>query len=136
MIYVRPPPDATTRCHASNTCLNIDSDASYLTLPKVHSRGSSHFKLTDRILDDCKTPNLKDNGDILTECLTLKNVTTSAVKVETNTIYHCGKNSIHITTTFLELNSPQPATIIRTDNSTCNGILSLTILTIFLKYTP
>lgn len=92
-------PNATIRYHTSDMCLQIDSGTSYLTLYKACNRDPGYFYLNNRIRENYKTPNPKDNGAILTECLTLKNTSTSVAETETNIFYIDGKKIIPIKTT-------------------------------------
>ena len=127
MDYLHTNPIATIRYIASDMCIHIDSDASYLVLPKARSRGAGHFYLSDRPPVSNLKPTPKPNGPILTECFTLKNVMSSAAEAETQAIYHNGKSAVPIRTTLIELGHPQPPTPLKTDNSTAFGILNSTI---------
>ena len=124
MDYLSTYPSATIRYHASDMCLHIDSDAAYLVLPKARSRGAGHFYLSNTPPISAAKPDPTPNGPIHTECVTLRNVMTSAAEAETQTVYHNGKVAIPIRTTLLELGHPQPPTPIKTDNSTACGILN------------
>ena len=91
MDYAHTYPNAIIRYYASDMCLHVDSDAAFLVLPKARSRGAGHFYFSERIPDSAKQPNPKPNGAILTECVTLRNVMTSAAEAEAQTVFHNGK---------------------------------------------
>ena len=75
-------PDAKIIYHASDMQLNIDSDAAYLVFPKARSLGARHFYLSDKFKNTTEIPKITPNGPILTECVTLKNMMSSAVEAE------------------------------------------------------
>ena len=124
MDYMATYPNAVIRYNASDMCLHVDSDAAYLVLPKARSRGAGHFYLSDTPPKSDIKPSPTPNGPIHTECVTLRNVMTSAAEAETQTVYHNGKVAIPIRNTLAELGHPQPPTPIKTDNSTACGILN------------
>ena len=94
MDYAHTYPSATIRYHASDMQLHIDSDAAYLVLPKARSRGAGHFYLSDKIADNHSIPTPTPNGPILTECVTLRNVMSSAAEAEVGTVHHNGKVAV------------------------------------------
>ena len=83
MDYMATYPEATIRYHASDMCLYIDSDAAYLVLPKARSRGAGNFYLSNTPPTSNAKPEPVPNGPIHTECVTLRNVMTSAAEAET-----------------------------------------------------
>ena len=125
--YAHTYPDPKIRYHASDMCLHIDSDAAYLVQPKARSRVAGHYYLSDRMPTHDKKPDPKPNGPLHTEFKTVHNVMSSAAEAETIGIFHNAKTAVPIRTTLQELGHQQPATTIRTDNSTSHGILTSTI---------
>ena len=60
--------------------LTINSDASYLVLPKARSRLAGYFCQT--------TPSTIDNGVVLIECKIIQHVVSSAAEAETRGVFH------------------------------------------------
>ena len=127
MDYAHTYPNATIRYKASDMQLHVDSDAAYLVLPKARSRGAGHFYLSSTTPPGTSIPQPPPNGPILTECVTLRNVMTSAAEAETGTLHHNGIAAIPIRVTLGELNHPQGPTYFKTDNDTAKGFLTSTI---------
>ena len=115
MDYVATYPDAYIRYKASKMILSVDSDASYLVLPKACSRIAGFFQLTDG--KDAHTK----NGPLLVECKTIKHVVSSAAEAEISALFHNAKTSIPIRRILIALGHPQPPTPIKIDNSTALG---------------
>ena len=115
MDYVATYPDAYIRYHASNLILSVDSDASYLVLPKARSRIAGFFQLTDAK----DSPNR--NGPLQVECKTIKHVVSSAAEAEISALFHNAQTSIPIRRLLIALGHPQPPTPIKIDNSTALG---------------
>jgi hypothetical protein len=121
--------DATLRYHASGMVLHIDSDASYLSMPKARSCVGGHHYLSSNSCDPTKAPttNPPPNGPIHTVCHKLRNVMASATEAEVGGLFVNGQDAVPIRTTLEELNHPQPPTLIKTDNSTASGIANNTL---------
>ena len=81
--YAASNPEAKIRFHASDMCLAIDSDASYLSESKARSREAGYFRLTDHPdkVKDGEMPT--HNGPILIVSGIMKNVMASAAEAET-----------------------------------------------------
>ena len=88
MDYVHSNPNTTIRYHASDMCLYIDSDAAYLIQARANSVITGHFYLSNMITPTSSKPDPTNNGPILTECRTVRNIMSSAAEVETIGIYH------------------------------------------------
>ena len=132
MNYCTTHPDAIVRYHASEMCLHIDSDASYLSVSKARSRiAGFHYLSSNPSNTDTKSTQPQQpppsNGAILTPCQILKEVVSSAAEAELAGAFHNGKEACPIRITLEELGYPQPATIIVTDNSTAAGISNDTV---------
>ena len=121
MDYANTYDKAKIRFYASNMILEIDSDASYLVLPKSRSRYAGYF----RLLHHHNTPNRHiHNGAILIECKTIRHVVTSAAEAEMKGVFQNAKSAVPIRYLLSEIGHPQPQTLIRTDNSTAAGFVN------------
>eukprot|EP00536_Pseudo-nitzschia_multiseries_P000416 jgi/Psemu1/915/gm1.915_g len=102
--YAACNPDATIIYRASDMVLRIDSDAGYLVSLGAKSRAGGYHYLGD-------TTDHTFNGPILMLAKIINNVMAPAAEAE------C----------LIELGHPQPATPMKTDNNTAEGILNGTI---------
>ncbi|GAX14227.1 hypothetical protein FisN_1Hu418 [Fistulifera solaris] len=123
--YCATHPDATVRFRASDMILHIESDASYLSETKARSRAAGYHYLSS-------TPSTSDtpppfNGPIAVHSTILKEVVSSAAEAELAALFYNGKEACPIRTALEEMNHPQPATPIVTDNSTASGIANDTV---------
>ena len=115
MDYAATYNNASIRYHASDMILEVDSDASYLLLPKARSRYAGYF----RMLDKKDTPNRSvHNGAVLIECKTIRHVVTSAAEAETKGVFQNAKTIITTRHLLNAMGHPQEQTTINTDNST------------------
>jgi hypothetical protein len=82
--YCATHPDAVVRFRASDMCLHIDSDASYLLEPKAWSRMGGIFYLSDQppTMRSPDTPSAPLNGAIHIVSNILRNVMASAIEAE------------------------------------------------------
>jgi hypothetical protein len=120
--YLATHPDAKIRFQASDMILHIHSDASYLSVSKSISRLGGLFYL------GYNPPNQdKLNGSILNVASVIKNVVASAAESEVGACFQNAQTAAPLRTTLLERGHTQPATPLRTDNSTTYGILNETI---------
>ena len=120
MDYVNTYPDSFLRYKASDMVLHIDSDAAYLVAPKARSRVAGYFHFAEHP-SKTKLPSL--NAAIHVECKTLRHVVSSAAEAEVAGVYHNAQTAIPIRTILQALGHVQPATPIKTDNSTANGFI-------------
>jgi hypothetical protein len=130
--YCATNPDATIRYIASDMCLHVDSDASYLSVSKARSRVAGFHYLSSKPRDPTKAPASTDplppsNGAILTPCHILRAVVSSAAEAELGGLFYNGKEACPIRITLEELGHPQPPTVLVTDNSTATGIVNDTV---------
>ena len=120
MDYLYTYPNAFIRYYASDMILHVDSDAAYLVAPKARSRIAGYYHLSGH-------PNItkhpKRNGAILVECKTLRHVVSSSAEAEVAGIFHNATMAIPIRHILQALNHPQPATPLKTDNSTAAGFV-------------
>jgi hypothetical protein len=81
--YLATHPDATIRYHASNMILNIQSDASYLSVSNARSRLRGLFFLGNKSPEQGTL-----NGSILNVAAVIKNVVASAAESEVGACFH------------------------------------------------
>jgi hypothetical protein len=93
--------------------LHIHSDASYLSVSNARSRIGGLFLCGDK-------PPLEDtlNGSILNVVSVIKNVVASAAESEVGACFQNAQSGAPLIVTLTELGHIQPATPLRTDNST------------------
>jgi hypothetical protein len=72
-------------------------------------------------------PTPKPNGAILTVCKTIQGVMTSAAEAKTAGVYGNAQESIACCISLHALGHPQPATPLKTDNSTSNSFVHANI---------
>jgi hypothetical protein len=72
-------------------------------------------------------PNPKPNGAVLTICKTIRNVMASAAESETGGVYGNAQEAIACRISLQALGHPQPATPLKTDNSTANSFVHANI---------
>jgi hypothetical protein len=130
--YYATHPVATIRYIASDMVLWVESDASYLTAPKVRSRAAGYHCLSSRPKDPNKAPDPNDppppsNSAISILCQIMREVLSSAAKAELASLFHNGKEACPIRIILEELGHPQPPTPLQTDNSTASGISNDTV---------
>ena len=96
MKYAATHPSAKIRYHANDMRLHVNSDTAYLVLPQARSRGAGNFYLSSNPTSSNIIPSPRDNGPILTECVTLKNVMSSVAEEEAGTLHNHRKTEIPI----------------------------------------
>ena len=124
MDYAYTFPDAKIQYYASDMQLYINSDASYLVLPKARSRGVGRCNFSDKLKNMTSIPEPKLNGPFLTECVTFRNVMSSAAETECGTVFHNNKASIPVRTAAVEMGHPQGSLPMKTDNNTAEYFLN------------
>jgi len=126
--YAATHPSSTIRYHASDMCLHVDSDASYLSVKKSRSRAGGYFYLSDSPTNPANPPTkITPNGTLHAECRTLRNVMASAAEAELGALFHNGQVAAPIRTCLAEMGFPQPPPPLKTDNSTAAGIVNSSI---------
>ena len=103
MDYENTYDNAYVRLYASGMQLMIDSDAVYLVLSKVRSIITGHFILANTPTSNYK---YKNNGSILIECHSLRDVVESAAEVETKGFFQNIKLSLPIHRILIVTNHP------------------------------
>ena len=104
--------------------LTVESDCSYLSEPKAHSRWAGfHF------LGEANTASLlsRPNSPIHAPCQILKEVVSSTAEGALATVFHNAKESCPLHICLDKLGHLQPPTPIITDNTTTAGIANDTI---------
>ena len=56
--YAATYPTAAVKYHASDMCLHVDNDASYLSVRKAQSRVGGHYYLSSTSIDSIEPPTL------------------------------------------------------------------------------
>ena len=124
MDYAATEPDAVIRFHASNLCLHINSDATYIVQPKARSSATSYYYLSDNPPSPNIRPTPSPNGQILTKFQTICTVMASAAEAKTGAILLNGQQDVCIREALIELGHPQPPTSIKTNSATSYVILT------------
>ena len=127
MDYARLHHDTVICYCASDMQLHINSDAAYIILPKARSCGAEHFYLSDEISNMHAVPSFTPNGPILTKCVTLRNIMSSAAEAEDGTVHHNGKLAVLIITDLTEMGHAQGPIPLKTDNATAKDFLNRSI---------
>ena len=115
--YCYDNPDAVKLYFASDMILYIDSDAAYLVEPRAKCRACGFFYLENK---DGKLI----NGSILILVKIIKFVMASAAEAEIAALFMNAKLVVPIQQALIEMGHPQPATKIKTDNSTADGFVN------------
>jgi hypothetical protein len=128
--YTAAHPEATVRYHASDMCLHIHSDASYLS--EAHSRiqAGGTFFLSNKPADPSNPANNPPppyNGPIHTISAIMVNVTASATEADFGALFHNARDAVPLRTALIEMGYPQPATPIQTDNACAARISNETV---------
>jgi len=118
--YCATHPDATKLYKASDMILCIDSDAAYLVEPQARSRAAGFFYLGNR------NANLI-NGSIHILAKTIKHVCSSVAEAEIAALFMNARAALPLRVTLEEMGHPQPATAMKTDNATADGIINGTV---------
>ena len=87
MDYLCTFPNSALQFYAGDMQLCVESNAAYLVLPKARSRITGHFYLSTFTKPTKAYPG-NFNTPILTECVNIKNVVSSAAEAETATLFH------------------------------------------------
>ena len=124
MDYTATQPDDVIWFHASDTCLLIDSDTTYLVQPKARSRTAGHYYLSGNPPPTHIRTTPTPNGPIITKFQTIRTVMASAAESETGAISLNDQQSVPIRTALIEMGHLQPPIPIKTDSATSYGILT------------
>ena len=120
--YLATHPNAKLRYYAGNIQLYVESDAAYLVLPGAKSRIAGYYYLYAPA--HANKSYLKHyNAPLHIECLTIKNVVSSAAEAECGGIFHNCITAIGIRNALIGMGHPQSRTEVITDNSTANSFV-------------
>ena len=124
LAFVKTHRNTSLRYHASNMCLHIDSDAAYLVMPNARSRFAGYYYLSSYPPTPLTpTTDIPLNSPIHIECRTIRHVVASAAEAETGGIFYNAQTALILRQILADLGHPQPATPIKTDNSTAHSFV-------------
>jgi hypothetical protein len=118
--YAHSHPDTELIYRASDMILRVDSDAAYLVAPEARSRAGGYQYLSNK-------EGTIFNGPVLVLAKVIKNVMASAAEAELGALYMNATEAVAIRNCLETMGFRQPATPLKTDNSTANGILNNTM---------
>ena len=118
--YAACNPDAQIIYRKSHMILQGDSDAAYLVCPEARSRLGGYLFLHNRTRTHF-------NGPLLVLAKVIKNVMASAAEAELGALYTNAQEALPMRQCLEELGHKQPATPLKTDNSTAQGIINNTM---------
>ena len=118
--YAACNPHSKIRYTASPMILQGDSDAAYLVCPEARSRLGGYLFLGNQ-------ERTLFNGPLIVLAKVIKNVMASAAEAEVAALFTNAQEALPMRQCLIELGHPQPATPIKTDNSTATGIINNTI---------
>jgi hypothetical protein len=122
--YMATHHDAEIRYRASDIVLNVHSDASYLSAPKVRSCTGGYFFLGST---PCDGSPIQINGAVHVTCTILKLVAASVAEAELGALFLNAQEAKVMQLVLKELGHPQPPTPIHINNTTTIGIVNNTI---------
>ena len=125
--YVACNPDAEISYTASDMCLHVHSDASYLSAPKARSRAGAHFFLSTDPRKQESQDLQRINGPIHVLSKIIKLVMASAAEAEIGASFLAAQESIPLRTCLEELGHSQPPTPIQVDNTTAAAFANKTL---------
>ena len=123
MDYCASYPDAKLTYTSSNMTLLNQSDASYLTASRGHSRAGGFYFLGDKH----HSGRFPSNAPIHCEASILKNVMSSVAEAELGALFENARIVIELRTMLHEMGHPQPPTPIITDITTAAGLTNGTL---------
>ena len=118
--YAATHPNTEIIYRASDMILRVDSDAAYLVAPEARSRAGGFHYLSD-------SKGTVFNGPVLILAKVIKNVMASAAEAEIGALYMNAQEAAGLRTCLEAMGWPQPATPMKTDNITANGIINNTM---------
>jgi hypothetical protein len=130
--YCATHPEAAIRFNKSDMVLHVESDASYLSLPKAASRVAGYHYLSSAPTTPGQAPERDEppppiNGAVNVICNILRVVVSSAAEAEMAGLFHNAKEAVALRIALQEMGHEQPPTPIVTDNSTAAGIANDTV---------
>ena len=127
--YEATNPNTVVKFRASDMVLHIDIDASYLSKPRASSHTGGYYYLSSQPANPKTSPHLPplSNGLIYTELIILRHVVASADKVEVSGLFYNVLTYVPLRITLNGIGFSQPPTPIKTDNSSSEGIVTVTV---------
>jgi Reverse transcriptase (RNA-dependent DNA polymerase) len=130
--YCATHPEAAIGYKKSDMVLHVESDASYLSLPKATSRVGGYHYLSSWPKNPGQAPTADEppppmNGAVNVLCNILRVVVSSAAEAELGGLFHSAKDACALRTALMELGHEQPPTPLVTDNVTAAGIANDTV---------
>eukprot|EP00957_Ditylum_brightwellii_P139126 10604833-Ditylum_brightwellii.AAC.1 len=122
MDFLAIHPNAKLCFFAGTMKLMVDSDATYLVLPRAKSRIAGHFYLAF-LPNRRKYNNTPNNAPVLTECKILRHVVCSAAELKCAGLFHNGCTAKAIWNILSEMGHQQQPIHIKTDNKTTNSFV-------------
>jgi hypothetical protein len=118
--YAHTHPNTEIVYRASDMVLHVDSDAAYLVAAQARSRAGGYQYLSNK-------DGTLFNGPVLVLAKVIKNVMASAAEAELGAQYMNAQEAVALRRCLEVMGFPQPATPMKTDNSTANGIINNTM---------
>ena len=118
--YAGSNPNGKLIFRRSEMILQGDSDAAYLVCPQARSRAGGYIFVGNK---DKKL----FNGPVMVIAKIIKNVMASAAEAEVAALFLTAQEMVPLRQCLIDLGHPQPATPLKTDNSTAKGIVTGTI---------
>ena len=118
--YAHTNPDTEVIYRASDMILRVDSDAAYLVAPEARSRAGGYQYLSNK-------EGTLFNGPVLVVAKVIKNVMASAAEAEIAALFINAQEAAGLRNCLRAMGFPQPATPLKTDNTTACGILNNTM---------
>jgi hypothetical protein len=125
--YTATHPDASIQFQASEMCLHIHSNASYLSKSNARSRAGGIFFLSSKPTTATNAPIPPLNGPIHIVSTILRNIMASATEAEAGACFLNAQEATSILTTLGKLSWPQPTTPIQVGNSCATGGINDTV---------
>ena len=118
--YAHTYPETSIVYRASDMVLRIDSDAAYLVASEARSRAGGYHYLSN-------TNGTLFNGPVLVLAKVIKNVMASAAEAELGALFMNAQEAVALRNCLETMGHKQPATPLKTDNNTANGIINNTM---------
>ena len=118
--YAHTHPDTEVIYRASDMVLRVDSDAAYLVAPEARSRAGGYHYMSN-------TKGTIFNGPVLVLAKVIKNVMASATEAELGALFMNAQEAVALRNCLEAMGHKQPATPLKTDNNTANGIINNTM---------
>ena len=118
--YAHTHPNTEIIYRASDMVLRVDSDAAYLVAPEARSRAGGYHYMSNK-------KGSIFNGPVLVLAKVIKNVMASATEAELGALFMNAQEAVALRNCLEAMGHKQPATPLKTDNNTANGIINNTM---------